>query len=101
MELRPEPTEGPLTAEELQLAARNRGLPLEALRYDVTPAAVEPPRGPFAWSRWTATWNAVPGEHVLSCRATDAAGNSQPIEPPWNHQGMGNNLVQRVEVLVR
>src|SRR2546427_2787561 len=40
MELRPEPTEGPLTAEELQLAARNRGLPLEALRYDVTPAGL-------------------------------------------------------------
>ena len=40
MELRPEPTEGPLTAEELQLAARNRGLPLEALRYDLTPAGL-------------------------------------------------------------
>lgn len=31
-----EPGEG-ITAEELQLAARNHGLPLEALRYDVTP----------------------------------------------------------------
>ena len=66
-----------------------------------TDAATEPPRGPFAWSRWTATWNATPGEHILSCRATDAAGNSQPIQPPWNYQGMGNNLVQQVEVLVR
>jgi hypothetical protein len=64
-------------------------------------AAIEPPGGPFAWSRWTATWNATPGEHALSCRATDATGNSQPVEPPWNLQGMGNNLVQRVEVLVR
>ena len=36
----PEPTEGPLTAEELQLAARNRGLPLEALRYDLTPTGL-------------------------------------------------------------
>lgn len=34
------PTEGPLTAEELQLAARNRGMPLEALRYDVTPVGL-------------------------------------------------------------
>src|SRR5207245_9261531 len=40
MELRPEPSEGPLTAEELQLAARNRGLPLEALPYDLTPAGL-------------------------------------------------------------
>lgn len=31
-----EPGEG-ISAEELQLAARNHGLPLEALRYDVTP----------------------------------------------------------------
>ena len=36
----PEPTEGPLTAEELQLATRNRGLPLEALRYERTPTGL-------------------------------------------------------------
>lgn len=35
-----EPTEGPLTFEELQLAARNRGMPLEALRYEVTPTGL-------------------------------------------------------------
>ncbi len=57
--------------------------------------------GPFAWRRWTAQWQSEPGEHVLSCRATDAAGNVQPVEPQWNLQGMGNNLVQRVPVTVR
>lgn len=31
------PTSGPLSAEELVLASRNSGIPLEALRYDVTP----------------------------------------------------------------
>ena len=36
----PAPTEGPLTLEELQLAARNRGIPLEALRYDITPSGL-------------------------------------------------------------
>ena len=36
----PPPTEGPLTPEELQLAARNKGMPLEALRYDVTPTGL-------------------------------------------------------------
>src|SRR5436309_15989878 len=35
-----EPTAGELTFEELQLAARNRGMPLEALRYDVTPTGL-------------------------------------------------------------
>jgi DMSO/TMAO reductase YedYZ molybdopterin-dependent catalytic subunit len=32
-----EPTTGPLTAEELQLAARNHSMPLEALRHNLTP----------------------------------------------------------------
>ncbi|MGH3112322.1 MAG: hypothetical protein ACRDOP_02515, partial [Gaiellaceae bacterium] len=32
-------TEG-ISAEELRLAARNHGLPLEALRYDITPAGL-------------------------------------------------------------
>ena len=36
----PEPTRGPLTPEELQLATRNRGMPLEALRYDLTPTGL-------------------------------------------------------------
>ena len=35
-----DPTTGPLTIEELQLATRNRGMPLEALRYDVTPTGM-------------------------------------------------------------
>src|SRR5436853_7574506 len=34
------PTEGPLSFEELQLATRNRGMPLEALRWDVTPVGL-------------------------------------------------------------
>ncbi len=35
-----EATYGPLTSEELQLAGRNRGMPLEALRYDLTPTGL-------------------------------------------------------------
>jgi DMSO/TMAO reductase YedYZ molybdopterin-dependent catalytic subunit len=57
--------------------------------------------GPHAWRKWMWTWQAKPGEHVLSCRATDSAGNSQPLQPFWNLQGMGNNYVQTVPVIVR
>jgi DMSO/TMAO reductase YedYZ molybdopterin-dependent catalytic subunit len=64
-------------------------------------AALETPASPFAWCAWSAAWDATPGEHVLSCRATDSAGNRQPVEPPWNLQGMGNNLAQEVPVTVR
>jgi len=56
---------------------------------------------PHAWQGWSTRWQAVPGEHELSCRATDAAGNTQPLEPPWDLSGFGNNGVQRIRVTVR
>lgn len=63
-------------------------------------AVLADPVGRFAWRAWRCEWDASPGEHVLSCRATDAQGNRQPGEQPWNYQGMGNNLVQTVYVTV-
>ncbi len=57
--------------------------------------------GDFAWRGWSFEWDASPGEHELACRATDAAGDVQPDEAPWNYQGMGNNAVQRIRVSVR
>jgi DMSO/TMAO reductase YedYZ molybdopterin-dependent catalytic subunit len=56
---------------------------------------------PFAWRGWTSTWNAEPGQHVLACRATDANGETQPLEQRWDNGGFGNNVVQRVDVTVR
>ena len=32
-------------------------------------------------------WEAQPGEHTIMTRATDAAGNSQPDEIPFNEKG--------------
>jgi DMSO/TMAO reductase YedYZ molybdopterin-dependent catalytic subunit len=64
-------------------------------------AVLGPSVGEHAWRSWTFAWDAAPGEHELACRATDANGNVQPMEQPWNQQGMGNNLVQRVAVTVR
>jgi sulfane dehydrogenase subunit SoxC len=37
----------------------------------------------------------------LVVRASDEAGNIQPLEQPWNEHGFSNNLVQRVRVSVR
>jgi DMSO/TMAO reductase YedYZ molybdopterin-dependent catalytic subunit len=66
-----------------------------------TAGDVEPPApDPGAWQAWTSRWHATPGEHELWCRATDAAGNTQPLEPPWNLGGYTNNAVQRVPVIV-
>jgi hypothetical protein len=64
-------------------------------------AALGKASGLFSWCAWSVEWDALPGEHVLSCRATDSAGNVQPTDPPWNIQGMGNNLAQEVSVTVR
>jgi len=56
---------------------------------------------PFAWRGWTFDWDArTPGEYELCARATDAAGNEQPLEPMWNYEGVQNNGVQRVRVIV-
>jgi DMSO/TMAO reductase YedYZ molybdopterin-dependent catalytic subunit len=54
---------------------------------------------PWAWRWWTGTWTATPGRHLLSARATDAEGNIQPLEQPWNRGGFANNLVQQVPVV--
>lgn len=64
-------------------------------------AAVGEPSSPYAWAPWTFTWDAEPGAFELCCRATDAAGNTQPTEQPWNLHGFSNNMVQRVPVEVR
>ncbi len=64
-------------------------------------ARLEPPVGEHAWLGWSIEWDAAPGRYTLMARATDESGDIQPIEPPWNFQGMGNNAVQRVAVMVR
>ena len=64
-------------------------------------ARLEAPVADFAWRGWSYDWHAVPGAYVVSSRATDGAGNRQPIEAPWNLKGYANNAVERVAVTVR
>ncbi len=64
-------------------------------------AALGEPPGRYAWTPWTFDWDAEPGELELCSRATDATGNVQPTELPWNFHGLANNAVQRVLVVVR
>ena len=78
--------------------------PIERVEFgagdDWQEATVTPGEGPHAWSKWTVTWQAVPGEYQLRCRATDAAGNTQPLTARWDARGFGNNAAQTVEVCV-
>jgi hypothetical protein len=64
------------------------------------PAVLEAPVSPHAWTPWRFTWQATPGAHILSCRATDDTGNIQPLRPIWNIQGMAQNGVERWGVRV-
>jgi DMSO/TMAO reductase YedYZ molybdopterin-dependent catalytic subunit len=65
-------------------------------------AQLAEPLGERAWRGWSYTWDASePGWYVICSRATDAAGNTQPLAPPWNLKGYANNAVERVPVTVR
>ena len=62
------------------------------------------PGGPYSWTPWRIQWQVSgPGEYVLSSRATDTAGNIQPLSSAsiWNRQGMGGNVIERIQVIVQ
>jgi anti-anti-sigma factor len=42
-----------------------------------------------------------PDSIVISARATDMAGRTQPDSPEWNRLGYGNNAIQKVRVDIR
>ncbi|MGH3814773.1 MAG: molybdopterin-dependent oxidoreductase [Pseudonocardiaceae bacterium] len=50
-------------------------------------ARLEDPNEPMAWVRWSFGWEATPGAHTVSVRATDTRGNVQPDRVPFNEQG--------------
>lgn len=67
-----------------------------------TAASLGEANGPHAWHPWSVTWDPPgPGDYELCCRATDASGATQPLEPGWNLGGYAVNAVHRVAVTVR
>jgi DMSO/TMAO reductase YedYZ molybdopterin-dependent catalytic subunit len=66
-------------------------------------ARLEEPTGRHGWSAWSYEWDAPEaGDYELCVRATDAAGDVQPLDSAeaWNVGGYGVNAVQRVTVRV-
>jgi DMSO/TMAO reductase YedYZ molybdopterin-dependent catalytic subunit len=82
---------GGVPVARVEVAVNGRG---EAARLD--PAAA-----PYAWQGWQLDWAAAPGDYELACRATDANGDTQPLEAPFDRGGFGNNMVHRLQVTVR
>jgi DMSO/TMAO reductase YedYZ molybdopterin-dependent catalytic subunit len=65
-------------------------------------ARLDRPIGERAWHGWSYTWEVpTPGSYVVSSRATDTAGNVQPVDADWNLKGYANNAVERIPVTVR
>lgn len=65
-------------------------------------AQLGPAIGERAWRGWSYEWDASrAGSYVIASRATDAAGNVQPLTPEWNGKGYVNNAVERIPVTVR
>jgi DMSO/TMAO reductase YedYZ molybdopterin-dependent catalytic subunit len=63
-------------------------------------ADVDEPPGHHAWQRFTTTWDAVPGVHLLRCRARDETGREQPLLTAWNRGGFANTADAPVRVSV-
>ena len=108
-----EPTDGPLTVEELRLAGRNHAMPMEALRHELTPAGLHyllvhfdiPALDPTTWRLRLGGLVGTPMELTLDelrsrprrslpvtmeCAGNGRAGMSpRPLSQPWLGEAIG------------
>jgi hypothetical protein len=57
--------------------------------------------GPLAWTRWELDWApATAGAARIAARATDDAGNVQPLQATWNKFGYEMNSIAVREVVI-
>jgi DMSO/TMAO reductase YedYZ molybdopterin-dependent catalytic subunit len=54
----------------------------------------------YAWRLWELGWEAAAGNYTLMARATNAAGQAQPLTEEWNPSGYLWNVAQPVGVEV-
>src|SRR5579872_18501 len=54
--------------------------------------------GKYSFREWTLPVQLVPGIYDLRVRATNNAGDTQPIEPRWNPAGYLRNVVETVRI---
>jgi sulfite oxidase len=64
-------------------------------------AQLSPKDQPFAWRLWSFSWTPPEtGYFTILSRATDSAGNVQPIAATWNPSGYLYNAVDQIGILV-
>ena len=65
------------------------------------PAMLGPDKSRYGWRFWESDWSAGRrGSYVLMARATDEAGETQPLVEEWNPSGYLWNVVPQVRVEV-
>jgi DMSO/TMAO reductase YedYZ molybdopterin-dependent catalytic subunit len=64
------------------------------------PARLIDPPAEYEWRRWTFSWKASVGEHLIRARATDSNGHVQPERGAWNKSGYLWNGIDHVQVAV-
>lgn len=57
--------------------------------------------GKYSFRQWLLSTPLPAGPHVLMARATNAHGQTQPLEPLWNPSGYMRNVVERVGIEAR
>ena len=65
-----------------------------------TPAKLGKDLGRYAFREWKLTVKLAAGVHDLKVRATNNAGDTQPMDPLWNPAGYLRNVVETVRVTV-
>jgi len=63
-----------------------------------TPAKLGKDLGKYSFREWTLPVKLVPGIYDLRVRATNNAGDTQPMQPLWNPAGYLHNVAETVRV---
>jgi DMSO/TMAO reductase YedYZ molybdopterin-dependent catalytic subunit len=63
-----------------------------------SPAELQDDPRPYAWRHFTYPFTPSVGTHLIAARATDEAGEIQPLTGIWNPGGYMNNAVMRVTI---
>ena len=55
----------------------------------------------YAWCPWSFSWQmSAPGHYMLTARASDESGNTQPLSGVWNYRGYAINPIHLVPIEV-
>lgn len=64
------------------------------------PAKLTGPPTKYGWRLWQHDWRAAEGHYTLLARATNAAGQSQPLAQQWNPSGYLWNVAQATPLTI-